>query len=165
MATSITPSIQALSLADVAVSEGRPAETTGGRSSPRTTVLSSLHNDDYYFFHLFIYLNLNWSCISNPSLWITGTYPYSSLFSTIHESQLIFCKSSLFAFIYSFIQEPEVRCVLEDFKQCSKSHLWKLMMSFYDRKGPEAWSQGTVPHFITCNSFIGRSYAKVTRRK
>ena len=27
------------------------------------------------------------------------------------------------------------RCVLEDFMQCSKSHLWKLMMSFYDRKG------------------------------
>jgi hypothetical protein len=35
------------------------------------------------------------------------------------------------------------------------------MMSFYDRKGPESWSQGIVPHFITCNSFIGRSYAKV----
>lgn len=35
------------------------------------------------------------------------------------------------------------------------------MMSFYDRKGPESWSQGIVPHFITCNAFIGRSYAKV----
>lgn len=36
------------------------------------------------------------------------------------------------------------------------------MMSFYDRKGPESWSQGIVPHFITCNSFIGLSYAKVS---
>eukprot|EP00596_Hydrurales_sp_CCMP1899_P002668 CAMPEP_0119049572 /NCGR_PEP_ID=MMETSP1177-20130426/65454_1 /TAXON_ID=2985 /ORGANISM="Ochromonas sp, Strain CCMP1899" /LENGTH=259 /DNA_ID=CAMNT_0007027005 /DNA_START=39 /DNA_END=815 /DNA_ORIENTATION=- len=53
------------------------------------------------------------------------------------------------------------RCVLEDFKQCSESHLWKLMMSFYDRKGPESWSQGIVPHFITCNTFIGKSYAQV----
>lgn len=35
------------------------------------------------------------------------------------------------------------------------------MMSFYDRKGVESWSQGIVPHFITCNSFIGRAYAKV----
>eukprot|EP00968_Pinguiococcus_pyrenoidosus_P011158 scaffold895_cov315-Pinguiococcus_pyrenoidosus.AAC.7 len=26
------------------------------------------------------------------------------------------------------------RCVLEDFTRCSESHLWKLMMSFYDRK-------------------------------
>lgn len=34
-------------------------------------------------------------------------------------------------------------------------------MSFYDRKGPESWSQGIVPHFITCNTFIGRCYAKV----
>ena len=54
------------------------------------------------------------------------------------------------------------RCVLEDFTQCSKSHLWKLMMSFYDRKGPDSWSQGIVPHFITCNTFIGKSYAQVS---
>jgi hypothetical protein len=53
------------------------------------------------------------------------------------------------------------RCELEGFMPCSKSHLWKLMMSFYERKGPESWSQGIVPHFITCNAFIGRAYAKV----
>lgn len=53
------------------------------------------------------------------------------------------------------------RCVLEDFTRCSESHLWKLMMSFYDRKGPDSWAQGIVPHFITCNAFIGRSYAQV----
>lgn len=34
-------------------------------------------------------------------------------------------------------------------------------MSFYDRKGVESWSQGIVPHFITCNAFIGRAYARV----
>ena len=53
------------------------------------------------------------------------------------------------------------RCVLEDYTQCSRSHLWKLMMSFYDRKGIESWSHGVVPHFITCNAFIGKCYAKV----
>mmetsp|Transcript_30001 Transcript_30001/g.95877 ORF Transcript_30001/g.95877 Transcript_30001/m.95877 type:complete len:629 (-) Transcript_30001:233-2119(-) len=53
------------------------------------------------------------------------------------------------------------RCVLEDYTKCSESHLWKLMMSFYDRKGPDSWAQGIVPHFITCNAFIGRSYAQV----
>lgn len=37
------------------------------------------------------------------------------------------------------------RCVLEDFTACSKSHLWKLMMSFYDRKGVESWSQVCLP--------------------
>lgn len=57
--------------------------------------------------------------------------------------------------------EPAERCVLEDFKPCRDCHLWKLMMSFYDRKGPDSWSQGIVPHFITSNTFIGKSYAKV----
>lgn len=47
--------------------------------------------------------------------------------------------------------------------QCSSSLLWKLMMSFYDRKGVSSWSTGIVPHFITCNAFIGRSYAKVLK--
>ena len=58
------------------------------------------------------------------------------------------------------LAQPQQRCVLEEFKRCSESHLWQLMMSFYDRKGPDSWSQGIVPHFITCNAFIGRSYAK-----
>lgn len=57
--------------------------------------------------------------------------------------------------------EATDRCVLEDYTQCSKSHLWKLMMSFYDRKGVDSWSQGIVPHFITCNTFIAKSYAKI----
>ena len=57
--------------------------------------------------------------------------------------------------------EPGERTVLEDFKACRDCHLWKLMMSFYDRKGPDSWSQGIVPHFITSNTFIGKSYAKV----
>ena len=58
------------------------------------------------------------------------------------------------------VVQPE-RCVLEDYVPCRDSHLWKLMMSFYDRKGPDSWSQGIVPHFITSNTFIGKNYAKV----
>jgi hypothetical protein len=58
-------------------------------------------------------------------------------------------------------EELPPRCELEGFTRCSNSLLWRLMMSFYDRKGVESWSQGIVPHFITCNSFIGRSYAQV----
>jgi len=34
------------------------------------------------------------------------------------------------------------------------------MHSFYEKKGPDSWIDAIVPHFITCNSFIGRSYAK-----
>lgn len=58
-------------------------------------------------------------------------------------------------------EKPQPRTQLEDFTRCSDCHLWKLMMSFYERKGIDSWSQGVVPHFITCNAFIGRSYAKV----
>jgi len=52
---------------------------------------------------------------------------------------------------------------LEEFRRCSDSLLWKLMMSFYDRKGVSSWSQGIVPHFITCNAFIGKAYAQVLK--
>ncbi|GMH52669.1 hypothetical protein TrRE_jg1017, partial [Triparma retinervis] len=55
------------------------------------------------------------------------------------------------------------RVKLEDFTKCSESLLWKLMMSFYDRKGVDSWSQGIVPHFITCNAFIGKVYARVLK--
>lgn len=52
------------------------------------------------------------------------------------------------------------RCVLEDFTQCSKSHLWKLMMSFYDRKGVESWSQvgltRTLPTWVYSVAVITR---------
>uniref|UniRef100_K3WP22 Uncharacterized protein n=1 Tax=Globisporangium ultimum (strain ATCC 200006 / CBS 805.95 / DAOM BR144) TaxID=431595 RepID=K3WP22_GLOUD len=57
---------------------------------------------------------------------------------------------------------PE-RCELEGFTPFSKCHLWKLMMSFYDREGVESWAQGIVPHFITSNTFIAKRYSNVLR--
>lgn len=57
----------------------------------------------------------------------------------------------------------DVRCQLEDFTPFSRSHLWKLMMSFYDRQGVESWAQGIVPHFITSNTFIAKKYSNVLR--
>ncbi|GLD97493.1 hypothetical protein PINS_up006177 [Pythium insidiosum] len=58
---------------------------------------------------------------------------------------------------------PVERCQLEDFTPFSRSHLWKLMMSFYDRQGVESWAQGIVPHFITSNTFIAKRYCQVFR--
>ncbi|KAJ0395640.1 hypothetical protein P43SY_003296 [Pythium insidiosum] len=58
---------------------------------------------------------------------------------------------------------PVERCQLEDFTPFSRSHLWKLMMSFYDRQGVESWAQGIVPHFITSNTFIAKRYCQVLR--
>ncbi|KAI9992469.1 hypothetical protein PInf_017882 [Phytophthora infestans] len=53
------------------------------------------------------------------------------------------------------------RCQLEDFTPFARCHLWKLMMSFYDRQGVESWAQGIVPHFITSNTFIAKRYSNV----
>ncbi|KAH7463710.1 uncharacterized protein KRP23_12904 [Phytophthora ramorum] len=55
------------------------------------------------------------------------------------------------------------RCQLEDFTPFARCHLWKLMMSFYDRQGVESWAQGIVPHFITSNTFIAKRYSNVLR--
>lgn len=57
---------------------------------------------------------------------------------------------------------PE-RCELEGFTPFAQCHLWKLMMSFYDREGVESWAQGIVPHFITSNTFIAKRYSNVLR--
>ncbi|TDH71062.1 hypothetical protein CCR75_002801 [Bremia lactucae] len=55
------------------------------------------------------------------------------------------------------------RCQLEDFTPFSRCHLWKLMMSFYNRQGVESWAQGIVPHFITSNTFIAKRYSNLLR--
>ncbi|KAG1688696.1 hypothetical protein DVH05_003133 [Phytophthora capsici] len=55
------------------------------------------------------------------------------------------------------------RCELETFTPFACCHLWKLMMSFYDRQGVESWAQGIVPHFITSNTFIAKRYSNVLR--
>jgi len=53
------------------------------------------------------------------------------------------------------------RQVLEDYCRCSQSIMWRMMTQFYEKQGISAWSKGIVPSFITCNSAIGRSYARV----
>ncbi|RLN52184.1 hypothetical protein BBJ29_000800 [Phytophthora kernoviae] len=59
--------------------------------------------------------------------------------------------------------KPSPRCQLEDFTPFARCHLWKLMMSFYDRQGVESWAQGIVPHFITSNTFIAKRYSNTLR--
>ena len=56
--------------------------------------------------------------------------------------------------------ESSIR-VLEGFKRCSESIMWSLMMDFYNEKGVTSWTKGIVPHFVTSNAFIGRSYANI----
>jgi hypothetical protein len=53
--------------------------------------------------------------------------------------------------------------ILEEGVRLSHSRLWRLQRAFFEQQGIGAWSQGTVPHYITCNTFIADAYAKVVR--
>ncbi len=59
------------------------------------------------------------------------------------------------------LQQRQRRTVIEDYTKFSKSKLWDLMMRFYDENGISSWSDGIVPHFISSNAFIGKTYAKL----
>jgi tetratricopeptide (TPR) repeat protein len=50
--------------------------------------------------------------------------------------------------------------VLEEKKPLSQSMLWKLQTDFFANQGPEAWSKGIVPQYITTNPYIANLYAK-----
>ncbi|MDF2804480.1 MAG: repeat-containing protein [Anaerocolumna sp.] len=50
--------------------------------------------------------------------------------------------------------------ILEANKPLSQSMIWKLQADFYANQGPEAWSKGIVPQYITTNPYIGNLYAK-----
>lgn len=53
--------------------------------------------------------------------------------------------------------------IVQDATPLSRSHLWTLQRAWYERAGIAAWSEGTVPHYVTSNPFIARSYARVVR--
>lgn len=50
--------------------------------------------------------------------------------------------------------------VLEANVPLRSSLLWSMQRDFYDSRGINAWADGTVPNFVTSNSFIARSYAR-----
>ena len=51
--------------------------------------------------------------------------------------------------------------MIEEGERLSRSRLWRLQRSFFERRGMEAWSRGTVPHYITSNPYIAQAYARV----
>jgi tetratricopeptide (TPR) repeat protein len=57
------------------------------------------------------------------------------------------------------ISEPS-SVILESGQPLSKSMVWKLQADFYANQGPEAWSKGIVPQYITTNPYIANLYAK-----
>ena len=41
----------------------------------------------------------------------------------------------------------------------AESALWQIQKNYFEIAGPDAWSKGVVPHYITSNPHIARSYA------
>jgi len=51
--------------------------------------------------------------------------------------------------------------VLEQRQPFAQSLLWHLQRHYFDARGVEAWRQGEVPHYITCNPTVATSYAEI----
>jgi tetratricopeptide (TPR) repeat protein len=51
--------------------------------------------------------------------------------------------------------------LLEQGVPLSQSKLWQLQRDFFARKKLAAWSEGTVPHYISNNPSVARSYSQV----
>lgn len=48
---------------------------------------------------------------------------------------------------------------IESFQSFSKSKLWEINADYYIDTGIDAWRESKVPHHLTSNSFVGRTYA------
>jgi|WetSurMetagenome_2_1015567.scaffolds.fasta_scaffold08538_3 hypothetical protein len=51
--------------------------------------------------------------------------------------------------------------ILEGPQRLSHSILWKLQRRFFETQGIDAWRKSIVPHYITSNPFIARSYSRI----
>lgn len=51
--------------------------------------------------------------------------------------------------------------IIEENQQFSQSLIWQLQRKFFAQQGIHAWRDGIVPHYITSNAYMARSYASV----
>ncbi|MFT6066454.1 MAG: hypothetical protein ACJAYY_001931 [Paraglaciecola sp.] len=43
----------------------------------------------------------------------------------------------------------------------SQSKIWQLQSSYFTESGIDSWSSGAVPHYITSNPVVGKTYAEM----
>ncbi|MEL6255530.1 MAG: SAM-dependent methyltransferase [Bacteroidota bacterium] len=43
----------------------------------------------------------------------------------------------------------------------SESKIWQLNRDYYNKEGIKAWQTGTVPHYLTSNAMVGKTYAEL----
>lgn len=50
---------------------------------------------------------------------------------------------------------------IESFTPFAESHLWQINRDYYHESGVDAWRTGAVPHHMTSNAMVGRTYAGI----
>jgi hypothetical protein len=51
--------------------------------------------------------------------------------------------------------------ILETDEPLSRSRLWRMQRAFFEERGPDAWREAIVPHYVTSNPFIAAAYAQL----
>jgi hypothetical protein len=66
------------------------------------------------------------------------------------------------------IMSPKVSCAMNDSryvievaKPFAESLIWDLNRSYYHTEGLKGWREGTVPHHLTSNALVGKTYAEL----
>ena len=57
--------------------------------------------------------------------------------------------------------KPDAGFPLEEQQRLSRSILWEQQRRFFAAQGIDAWRKSIVPHYISSNTFIARSYSRV----
>lgn len=51
--------------------------------------------------------------------------------------------------------------ILEEATRFSRSQLWQLQRDYFNAAGIDAWRSGEVPHYLTSNPVVGKTYAEL----
>jgi hypothetical protein len=49
--------------------------------------------------------------------------------------------------------------MLQEHTPFSQSKIWQLQRAYFEQAGIDAWRKGEVPHYVTSNPFMGKTYA------
>ena len=49
--------------------------------------------------------------------------------------------------------------IIQQHTPFSQSKIWELQRAYFEQAGIDAWRKGQVPHYVTSNPFIGKTYA------
>lgn len=51
--------------------------------------------------------------------------------------------------------------LIESSTPFSRSKIWEFQRDFFEEKGIDAWKDDVIPHYLTCNPVVGKTYAEM----